>query len=143
MSLDVPEVPSSAAALPPKKNVFARVAGVLFSPGETFEDIARSPNILAPLILLTVIGLATTIVTVPRRDFDAMFRQEMQKSGRQMSEADLERASKMGAAFGKAMAYVSPVWVIIFYVVIAAVLMFAFRLMGGDGTFKQSLSATL
>ena len=146
MSLNVPEGTGAVAAPPapaPKKNVFQRIAGVLFAPAETFEEIARRPDILAPLILLIVIGFGTTILMIPRMDFDSMVRQQMEQSGRQMSDADMERATRMGAAFGKVMAYVSPVWTAIAYVVIAAVLLFVFRLMGGEGTFRQAFSATL
>ena len=128
---------------PPAKNSFQRIAGVLFAPVDTFRDIARKPDILVPLLILVVIGAVCAALLVPHMDFDAMMRTQMEQSGRQMSEADMERASKMGAAFGKAMAYASPVLSLIVWAVIAGVLLLAFRLMGGEGTFKQAYSATL
>lgn len=41
-------------------STIGRLAGVLFSPKATFEDIARKPSWLAPLIALVLISLAIT-----------------------------------------------------------------------------------
>ena len=38
-----------------KIGAMGRVFGVLFSPGETFDDIVRKPDWLLPYILLTAI----------------------------------------------------------------------------------------
>jgi hypothetical protein len=116
---------------------------VLFAPAETFDDIARRPDILAPLALLLVISIASTAVLVPRMDFETMIRTQLQQSGGEMKEADLDRAVRMGQAAAKVFAYCSPLLAVVFYVVIAAVLLLAFRLFGGEGNFKQALSVTL
>lgn len=126
-----------------RKNVFERAAGVLFAPAETFEDIARRPDVLAPLILLLVISILSTVLIVPRMDFEEAFRQQMAQSGREMSPADEERALRVASAFGKAIAYFGPLFTMAFYAIIAGILLFAFRMMGGEGTFKQAFSATL
>jgi hypothetical protein len=145
MSLGVTDTPSVPPAVPdiPRKSFFARLAGVLFAPAETFDDIARKPDVLAPIALLIVIGIASTIVLVPRMDFETMMRTQMQQSGRQMKEADMDRVVRMGKAFATTTAYASPVLAIAFYVLIAGILLLAFRLFGGEGTFTQALSVTL
>jgi len=40
------------------KSLGARLVGVFFSPGETFEDIARKPDWIAPLVLMTIVSIA-------------------------------------------------------------------------------------
>jgi hypothetical protein len=128
---------------PPAKNSFQRIAGVLFAPAETFRDIARKPDILVPLILMLVIGIIGAVVLAPRMDFSAAMREQMERQGRQMSDSDLAQAEKMGGAIGRATTYASPILGIIVLVVIAGVLLLAFRLLGGEGNFKQAFSATL
>lgn len=135
--------PAAPIAAPPAKNSFQRIAGVLFAPAETFRDIARKPDILVPLIVLIVLGFVVTAVIVPRMDFGAAFRESMAQSGRQMSESDMARAEKMGTAFGKVVAWISPFLSIIWWLIIAGVLLLAHRLMGGEGDFKQAFSTTL
>jgi hypothetical protein len=127
----------------PAKNTFQRIAGVLFAPADTFRDIARKPDILVPLIILVITGFICTAILVPRMDFEAMMQEQMAQSGRQMSEADMERAGKMGAAFGKVMAWISPLLGVAVWAIIAGVLLLAHRLFGGEGNFKQAFSTTI
>jgi len=145
MSLGVTEPPSVPPAAPavPRKSFLQRLAGVLFAPAETFDDIARTPDVLAPMALLLLIAIGSTVVLVPRMDFESTIRTQMQQSGREMKPADMDRAVKMGKAFGTMIAYCSPLLGIAFYVVLAGILLLAFRLFGGEGNFTQALSVTL
>jgi hypothetical protein len=136
-------ITAPAAPAPAHKSSFERLAGVLFSPAETFEDIARKPNFVVPLVLILLISFVSTIILVPKIDFVESFRQQMEQQNKNMSPQDVERAAKMGAAFGKVMAYTGPIWGIAILVIIAAILMLAFRLFGGEGTFAQSFAVTL
>lgn len=148
MTMESAGIPPAHPVAPaaPSKNVFQRMAGVFFAPEETFADIARRPDILWPLLILTLFGFLTTALVMPRMDMDAMVAETgatMQKQNPQMSDADVERMGRMSAAMGKVMGWISPLLVIIGYLIIALVLWGAFRLMGGDGGYKQSLSTTL
>jgi hypothetical protein len=137
---------SSAAEAAKKKNVLERIAGVLFAPADAFQEIARRPDVLAPLIFLVLVGYISTIFIVPRLDMSAIASAQedaMRKKNPNLSEADLERMGRIGAAGTKVLLWSLPVLLIAVYVIVAAVLLLAFRLMGGEGTFKQSLSATL
>jgi len=138
-----PFSPAPPIEPPASKNSFERIAGVLFAPAETFRDIARKPDIVVPLLVLLVLGFVAAVILVPRMDFDAMVREQMAQSGRQMSDADMERAAKMGAGFGKMMAYASPVLSVAIWAIIAGVLLLAHRLMGGEGNYMQAFSTTL
>ncbi|HEX6085083.1 MAG TPA: Yip1 family protein, partial [Thermoanaerobaculia bacterium] len=139
-----PAQPVAPAA--PAKNVFQRIAGVFFAPEETFADIARRPDVLWPLLILTLFGFLTTALVMPRMDMDAMVAEQgemLKKQNPNMSDSDVERVGRMSKAMGKVSGWIGPLLIIIGYVVIALVLWGAFRLMGGDGDYKQALSTTL
>lgn len=140
---------AGAAPVPPAapaKSDPERLAGVLFSPGETFADIARKPTFLVPLILYLVLGYIGTFLVMPRMDWDAVTAQQaeqMKKQRPNMTDSDVEQAAKVGKAIGTVTAYVAPLLGVLWYLIVAVVLFGAVRLMGGQGTFKQAFSATL
>ena len=137
--------PPPPAQEEPGKGSLERLTGVLMSPDETFRDIARRPNVLLPLAVLFVVSILSAVLIIPRIDFEATVRDQMENNPRaaSMSPADMERAVRFGAAFGKAIGYASPVIGIAVWAVIAGVLLIAFRLFGGEGTYKQAFSVTL
>ncbi|HEX8255481.1 MAG TPA: Yip1 family protein [Thermoanaerobaculia bacterium] len=146
MSTETAEPQAPAAEAPPKKNVFARIAGVLFTPAETFKEIAQRPDVLAPMLVMLAVGFLTAVLIVPRLDIDALMAaqsEQMRAKQPNMTDADLERIERFAAASTKVLTWLSPFFSILFYVVVAAVLLFAFRLMAGEGNFTQALSVTL
>lgn len=136
-------VETASVMTEPPQNSFRRIAGVLFAPAETFRPIAQRPDVIRPLLVLLVISIVVSVILVPRLDIESTMRQQMEQGGRKMAEADMERAMRFGAAFGRVMGYLAPLWSAITYVVVAGVLLLAFRLLGGDGRFKQAFSVTL
>jgi hypothetical protein len=146
-SNDVSTVPPQPVdPAPPSKGLFQRVSGALFSPGETFADIARRPDILGPLLLILVIGYISTALVAPRLDMNAIFEAQseaMRKQSPNMSDEDVARAEKFVGGFTKVMTWIGPLIMLIWYVIVAGVLLMAVRLMGGEGGFKQAFSATL
>lgn len=138
--------PAEPAALPQEKGPFQRITGVLFSPASTFEDIARKPDVLVPLLLLVLLAYATTAITMPRLDFDALFAaqaEQMRASNPNISDADLERMERFTRAFTQVMSWVGPGLMVAWYAIVAGVLLLAFRLFGGEGTYKQAFAATV
>jgi hypothetical protein len=134
------------AAAPPKKNVFARIAGVLFAPADAFQEIVRRPDVLAPLLLMVAISFGSTILLVPRLDYEAiraMQAEQLSKRNPGMSREDIERFGRMAEAGVKVFLWLSPVIMILFYAIIAGVLLLAFRLMGGEGNYMQAMSVTI
>jgi hypothetical protein len=139
-------IDTTQPAPPAPKNAFQRIAGVFFAPVETFADIARKPDILIPLLVILVIGFVSTFLIMPHLDWDAMLAQQQEmvkKQNPNVSDADLAQMGKFTKVLGKAMGYISPLLVIIGYLIIALVIWGACRLMGGQGDFKQAFSATL
>jgi hypothetical protein len=119
------------------------MAGVLFAPAETFAEIVRKPDVLIPLIVIMVVSAIFAIVAVPRVDFIGPMREQMAQQKPNMAEADLDRAVKIVSASTKILLYASPLLGAILLVIVAFALLMAFRLMGGEGTFKEALSVTV
>ncbi len=115
---------------------------MLFSPDETLREIARKPNVLVPLILVLVISTISGIVLAPRMQFESM-RPQMAANNPNMSPDDIDRAVRMAGAFGKVLAYASPAVALLLLVIVAGVLLIAFRLFGGEGTFKQAFAVVI
>jgi hypothetical protein len=146
MTIDTTGAPPPPAEAVASKNSFERIAGVLFTPTETFADIARKPNFLVPLLLIIAIGYVCTFLMIPRMDWDSAMAQQMEtmkKRQPNMSEGDLAQAQKVGKAVASVIMYISPLLGVLWYLIVALVLFGAFRLMGGQGTFAQAFSATL
>ncbi len=137
--------PSPPPAAQESKGSWERLTGVLFSPDETFADIARRPNVLLPLAILFIVSVLSAVVLIPRIDFETTVREQMERNPRtaSMSASDLNRAVRFGSAFGKAVGYASPVVAVAVWGIIAGVVLIAFRLFGGEGTYKQAFAVTL
>ena len=63
-------------------NHFGRAFGALFNPMTTFEDVARRPSWIVPVILLTVISLATIAVFSQRVGWERVVKQQVERSPR-------------------------------------------------------------
>jgi Yip1 domain len=93
-----------------------------------------------------VIGYVSTAVIMPRMDWNGMANdqiEQMKARNPNMSQEQLDRVAKMGPAFGKVLGWIGPIFGAIWYLLVAAALLLAFRLAGGEGTFGQAFSATL
>lgn len=72
--------PSAPAESPQAKiGAIGRIVGVFFSPGETFEDIARAPSWIAPLIVLTLTGLLISYALARRVDWSEYTRKQIER----------------------------------------------------------------
>ncbi len=83
----------------PGKPFLSRLVGVFVEPGETFEEIARNPGWLAPLVLLVLVALvfvATLLLKVGARE---IVLHGLQQSGRAagMDPAQLDHIAQTSA----------------------------------------------
>lgn len=146
MTIGTAESNSTAPPEAPSKNSFARIAGVLFAPAETFRDIARRPDVIVPLLVLVAIMYAGIALTANRIDWDAAVDQQVEmikKRQPNLAEEDIRRQAEMGRAVGKVGIWIAPPLMIAGYAIVAGVLLLACRLFGGEGNYKQAFSATL
>lgn len=139
MATSVTPVPEPQAPI----NHFGRMFGVLFSPRQTFEDIAHRPSWVAPILLLSILGLGVGTVMNQRVDWESFVRQQAEKSSRfaQLSEDQKQRTIGMQAKIAPMIAYGSGLLGSAFVaLVLAGVYLGVFNLFAGaDLRFGQSL----
>lgn len=146
MSENADALQSPTLPLPPPKNFFQRFIGVIISPTETFQDIARKPDVLIPMIVFVLISYATTFVTLPKLDWDAVTTQQveaMKAKNPNMAQSDIDRMTRISQSIGKVFAWCGPLIGVIWWLIVAAVLFLAFKLFGGKQTFMQAWSTVL
>lgn len=102
--------PVSASPEPesPPMSFPTRFLGVFISPGATFEDIARRPGFIAPLIVAIVSGLVILETMIFKIGMGRIIRQSLEQSGQaaRMSADQLEGAVRTGATIGTVFAHV-------------------------------------
>jgi hypothetical protein len=123
---------------------FGRLFGVLFAPGKTFRSIAERPTWAAPLVVVLLLAAVVGYVTSARTDYRDVFTQSVREKGQDVTEAQLEPQIEMMEKAGPAISAVgAPVVVAILSLFAALLYWIAFKLMGGDFSYKSSLSVTL
>ncbi len=141
---------------PARLGPIQRLGGTLFSPGETFEDVNRRPTWLAPLLIVTLIGLATAVFFEWRAkpNWDSYFRTQttkaMEKSGASMTKEQIDQQVAMQTKFAKTdltspLSLVLTVVKILLYtaftcVIPALIFALGLMLMQAQATFKKILS---
>ncbi len=95
----------------PAKSFHARLVGVIYSPGETFEDIARKPGFWPMLITIVVFSIATTETLLDKIGMARVIRMQLEQSGRaqSMTADQMQAAIQRGAMFGAILARVGEV----------------------------------
>lgn len=137
MTADAPVSPAL-----PRPNPFQRLIGVLFSPVDTLRQIAERPDWLVALIVMIVFSVAAYFVVAPHLDLETTLREQFEARGG-IDQEMIDRQVEMALKISKYTAPIQIVFIPIMYVVIAAVFLLAFKLMGGEGTFKQFFSVTI
>jgi hypothetical protein len=97
-----------------KISAMGRVTGVLFSPGETFADIARKPSWLAPLAIMMVLAIAFSALLIPKVDWHGFMRHQIEQSPRSanLPEDQIETAATLQAKFAPTLGWVGGILVV-------------------------------
>src|SRR5437762_2861525 len=126
------------------QSVLPRFTAGCHARGRTFQDIARKPDSLAPLITMIVLSVALTETMLAKIGMERIVRQALEQNGQaaKMSPDQLQQTIEQGARFGGIIAHVvGALWVPIFIVVVAAVgLLFTNAFFGAQVKFKTSLA---
>ena len=85
-----------------------RIFGVLFSPKSTFEDIARKPSWVGPLVLLTLIGVSMNVLLAKKADWRSFSEEQLMNSprGQQIPADQKDLAIERGANGNQYFCYV-------------------------------------
>ena len=129
---------------PAKLGPMQRLVGVLFSPGETFEDVNRKPTWIAPLLIAIAAAVALSLFYDWRvkPDYAQITRQQMkaraEKTGTEMPpEATVQTAVKVSSVVNWVSAIVGPVVTVFF---VSGVFALGLMFLQAKTTFKKTLS---
>lgn len=131
-----PVVASGTPEAPGPINHFGRLVGVFFSPKETFADIARRPSWIVPVVLMTVLGLATAFVMNQKVDWRDVASKRIEASPRaanmtaEQKEQQLAMSAKVSPGFAYAFGALGPILAV---VVVAGVMLLAYNVIAGAG----------
>lgn len=94
-----PEIPPTIAPEPAGMGPLARLIGVFFEPSKTFEDIARRPTFMVPLVLVIVFGIGFFAAFSQRVGWEKTIREKMESNSQaqQLSAEQREQQITIGA----------------------------------------------
>src|SRR6266550_5996588 len=90
-----PEAPQAPGTI----NHFGRISGAFFSPKATFEDIAKRPSWILPVVLMTVLGASVAFVMNQKVDWRDVASKRIEENSRaaNMSAEQKEQQMSMSA----------------------------------------------
>jgi hypothetical protein len=124
---------------------FARLIGVLFSPGKTFESIARRPAWVVPVVLVILCTTVVGFLVTRRFDADAIFDKAIakaeQKQGRTFPAEQLETQRKVSSFFIKIGFLFGTLFVTIALFLVPLIYHGLMKMLGNAGRYPPVLSA--
>jgi hypothetical protein len=135
-----PENVMEAEHQPKGMGELSRIAGVFFEPAKTFEDVARRPSFLTPLLLVIVASLVYTGLYSQHVGWERMIRHQTETSSRaaQLSPEQRDQQIQIVAKFAPIFGYaISLIGVPVGYLVCGAVLLVMVKIMSATVSFKQ------
>jgi hypothetical protein len=140
--------PADASTFPPeptaKISSFQRLVKMFYAPGEVFDDIEVKPTWLLVLAASLVVVFAVVMVTMSHIDIESTMRENVEKSGREMTDEQIEQAMVfMDSTWFK---YIQPGAGALFYtvgiVLLAVVFFLGLKLAGSETSYSRILSST-
>jgi Yip1 domain len=142
--------PVSTEPAPAPQNVFSRLVGIWFSPGETFAEIGRAPRWLVPTLLFVLLSTVGVYLLTERYGRERIAREQIEmtvnagwipedKAAEVIQQATSPAAinqSRITGTLGMA------VFMMVMLLIVAGLLKAASLMMGYENTFKALLSVT-
>jgi hypothetical protein len=123
-----------------------RLANTFFAPQQTFLDIRRNSTWWVPWLLISVVAVAFFVMIDKKVGFDQVARSMLanNKAVQQLGPAQQEQAISRTAIGLKVGEYAAPIFILIYVLVIAAVLMATFNfLMDAQIPFSRAIAIVM
>ncbi len=144
MSTTTVGMPEPAPAPQGPINHFGRILGVFFSPRKTFEDVVQRPSWVAPVVLMSVLGLVVGFVMNQRVNWRDVASKRIEESPRaaQLSPEQKEQQLAMSEKISRPVAYaIGLLGPILAVVIVGGVMLLAYNLLGGaNANFNVSMA---
>lgn len=124
----------------------ARLINVFVAPSKTFTDIRRNASWWVPLLLVSIVSISFFILIDQKIGFDEVARHMMESNSRvqQMQPDQQQRVISFTAASLRYGGYASPIFVLIYALVIAGVLLLTFNFgMDAQIPFSRAIAIVL
>lgn len=128
----------------------ARLANVFFAPTKTFTDLRRKSSWWAPYILISLVSILFVYTVEQKIGFRKVVENQIQmspKASQQMEQLPADQREQRVESQAKVTRYISYcffVIILIWYVVVAAILLGTFKLgFGADLTFGKTMAVVV
>ncbi|MCU1335365.1 MAG: hypothetical protein JWO19_946 [Bryobacterales bacterium] len=135
--------PLDAQPEQPQVSEAARLAGVFFSPGKAFADIARRPRWWIPLIIGAILSTIYLNAFTQRVGWESVIRPAIERSPntQNMPAAQREQLIRTTAGFYKYVGYGSALISLVYVFIVAVILMFLFDTIMSAGVGLKRMMA--
>lgn len=123
-----------------------RLVNTFVAPSKTFLDIRRSASWWVPFLLISVFSISFFVMIDKKVGFDQVARNMLanNKAIQQLDPAQQEKAYSRTAISLKVGEYAAPIFVLIYVLIVAAVLMGTFNfMMDAQVSFSQSMAVVM
>lgn len=121
-----------------------RLVAVLVSPVKTFESIRERPTWVIPLLVLVILAASVSLVAGPKVDWEDVLTTQMGGNGQEVSADQIEGMVDFYETWGVAIsAGTTAIGYPIGFLLFAGAFFVAFKILGSDLTYVQSLSTVL
>jgi hypothetical protein len=138
--------PAAAEPVRPGLSEPARLVNTFFAPTKTFEDLRRNASWWVPFLLISVCAVAFFAMIDKKVGFDQVARSMLanNKSIQQLEPAQQEQAISRTAIGLKVGEYAGPIFILLYVLIIAAVLMATFNFtMDAQVSFSRAMAIVL
>lgn len=140
----LPSAPESVTATQPAPlSEAARIVNTFIAPSKTFTDLRRNASWWAPFLLMAIVSTAFVYTVSQKIGFRKVTETQVQMSPRQSAQLDnlpadqREQQMQRRATGTRIISYIVPLFILIFWLIIAAALFATFKFAAGaDVSFK-------
>lgn len=144
MSTAVPPLPSEAAQ--PGLSEPQRIVNAFVAPSKTFADIRRNASWWVPWLILAIFAVALAPVLNNKMDWEQVVRQQRENGPGSVAYQGLTKEQQdqqvaIGAKIAAKVVYASPVFLLIYGLILAAILLAVFNFgFEAEVSYKKSLA---
>ena len=124
----------------------AALAGVFFSPAQTFPRIVKRPLwfSLVPILVVSVFSLVAGVLLFQRADMKELIREKITENPRasELSSDQIDQQAEISAKIAAAVTYASPVATALFVALLACIFWLVLLAFGESISFGGSFQAT-
>ena len=138
--------PGSPEPVGPGLSEPQRLVNTFFAPSKTFTDIRRNASWWVPFLLISVFSISFFVMIDKKVGFEQVARTMLanNKTIQQLDPAQQEQAYARTAIGLKVGEYAAPIFILIYVLIIAAVLMATFNfMMDAQVSFSQSMAIVM